>query len=53
MNFNEYKSAEYWQQERRVENDKICHENCKSTAAISTLFCLFPILYCLASLLDG
>lgn len=53
MNFNEYKSAEYWQKLRNLESAKLCLVNFTRAAAMTAVFALFPILYCFASMLDG
>lgn len=52
MNFNEYKNAEYWQKERQ-EAAKKCAENFATALLMTGVFAIFPVLYCLAGILDG
>lgn len=53
MEFKEYKSAKYWQKVRNLECAKECLDNCSRAVAILIASALFPILYCIASILDG
>lgn len=53
MEFKEYKNAEYWQKVRNLECAKECLDNCSRAVAILIASALFPILYCIASILDG
>lgn len=53
MEFKEYKSAEYWQKLRDTECARASLDNCSRAVAILIASALFPILYCIASILDG
>lgn len=66
MMFKEYKSAEYWQKLRDTECARASLDNFSRAVAteakrdsiagaviVAAMFALFPILYCIASILDG
>lgn len=53
MNFNEFKSAAFWQQERNRKEAEERRDNFAGALVATVMFTLFPFLYCIASILDG